>query len=125
VKEKLHVGQRPIGRGLEERHQRPGQIGGDALAEEVAPGKLDRDAIGTHAPMERPGLAAPERQRRHHVILQVLAHPPERSLDRDAVRSELLRVADAGQHEELRRIDDAAAEQYLALGARGLLVAVL
>ena len=49
------------------------------------------------------------------MILQILADAAQRDLHGDPVRVEFLRVADPGQHQQLRRIDDAAAEDRLAL----------
>ena len=53
------------------------------------------------------------------MILQILADAGQRHLDRDVVCGEFGRIADAGQHQQLRRVDDAAADNHLALGMRG------
>ena len=52
------------------------------------------------------------------MILQVLADAGQRHRDLDAVRAQLLGIADAREHQQLRRVDHAAAEQDLALRAR-------
>ena len=49
------------------------------------------------------------------MILQILADAAQRDRRRDAVRAQLVRIADAGQHQGLRRVDGAAGQDHLAL----------
>ena len=78
-------------------------------------------------PEPDPGPVAPLHRRRHRdrllravldvdleVILQVLADARQVVDDVDAERLELAGVADAGELEQLRRVDRAAAEDHLA-----------
>src|SRR2546428_11986368 len=53
------------------------------------------------------------------MVLQVLADPGALDRDRDALRAECRGVADPRQHQELRRVDDAAREDDLALRPGG------
>ncbi len=50
------------------------------------------------------------------MVLQVLADPGQGRAHRDTVRGQFLRVADAGQHQQLRRIDDTPRQNQLAIG---------
>ena len=59
------------------------------------------------------------------MVLQILADPAQRHFRVDAVRAQFLRIADAGQHQGLRRVDGAAGQNDLALGMRDLALAVL
>ena len=51
-------------------------------------------------------------------ILEVLSDAVERDTDRDAMRIERFLWADAGQHQQLRRVERAAREDHLALRHR-------
>ena len=68
--------------------------------------------------VERPGLLAPVGERRHDMVLEVLAHALQFGAHIYAMRAQLVRFADAGEHEELRRVDHAAREQHLPLRPR-------
>ena len=95
LEEELDVRHRQRSIGLKERDERSRQVGGEAFAEEVALRELERDAIGAHVAMKGPRLLAPVRQRRHHVVLEVLADALQRRLHFDAVLAELFRIANA------------------------------
>ena len=125
LEEKLDVRHRPRGVCLHERDQRSGQIRGEAPAEEIALGELERDAVVAHMPVKRAGLFAPVRQRRHHMVLQVFPHAWRSEPHIDPVRAQMVRIANAGEHQEVRRIDDAAREQQLAFGAGDALLSAL
>ena len=49
------------------------------------------------------------------MVLQILADAAQRDPGRDAVRAQVVGIADAGQHQDLRRVDHAAGEDHLAL----------
>ena len=70
-----------------------------------------------------PGGFALERDHRRDVVLQVLPDARQRHLRLDAGGAQRIGVADAGQHQHLRRVDHAAGEQHLAVGAHSVGVA--
>ncbi len=80
-----------------------------------APARCGRTA----SRVERPGLLARIGDARRNVVLQILADAGQRRLDGDVVGGEFGRIADARQHQKLRRVDDAAAQDHFALGMRG------
>ena len=77
------------------------------------------DAIEPHRAMERARFFACIGDACRNVVLQILADAGQCHLDRDAVGGELGRIADAGQHQKLGRIDDAAAEDDFAFRVSG------
>ena len=85
----------------------------------------ERKAVEPHVLPQRPRLAARIGDERGRMILQVLADAAQRHFRLDAVRAQFVRIADAGQHQGLRRIDRAARQDHLALRARDLALAVL
>jgi len=69
--------------------------------------------------MQRPGRLPRIIDAGGNVILEILADPAQRHPHRDAVMAERVRIADAREHQKLRRVDDAAAQDHFALGMRG------
>ena len=59
------------------------------------------------------------------MVDQVLAHLGHVAHDVDAVLGEVLAIADAGQHQQLRAVDGAAAQHHLATGAHHAALAAL
>ena len=68
-----------------------------------------QQSVGPHVAHQRAFVAAAVDQQRGNVVLQVLADAWQPRLHRDTVLSQFIRVADARQHQQLRRIDRAAA----------------
>ncbi|MDT4848307.1 hypothetical protein FQZ97_823940 [compost metagenome] len=87
-----------------------------APAEQVLPGRAGKwpQALGGKAETQL-GFAAVH-QHDVLVILQVLADAGQLVVQRDAVAGEFGSRANAGQHQQLRRVDGAGAEDHLTLG---------
>jgi hypothetical protein len=118
VKDELHVRQGDVRPALEECHLPGRQVGGDAFAEQIGSRQCRHDAVEPHRPVERARFLAQIGDGRRDVVLQILADARQRDFDADIVRAQLFRIPDPGQHQELRRIDDPAAENHLTLGPR-------
>ena len=109
------------GLALHERHDAARQVGGDGRCR-----RNRRAASATRDPVEPhrrdgtgPALAPrPNSTRPRRGPADCGRRPAQRRCDLDAVRAQLVGIADARQHQELRRVDDAAGEDHLALGAR-------
>ena len=59
------------------------------------------------------------------MVLQIPPHPPQHDLRLDAGGAKGFGIADAGQHQHLGRIDDAARQQHFAVGADRVRLAAL
>ena len=59
------------------------------------------------------------------MILQVLAHAAQRDFHGDTLGAQFIWIADARQHQQLRRVDDAAAKNDFAVGMRDDVLAAL
>ena len=66
-----------------------------------------------------------EDDRHDRVVVQVGTHARERDPDVDVVFAEVLGRADAREHQQLRRVHGAAAQDHLAAGSGGVLGAAL
>ena len=77
------------------------------------------DAVEPHRPMERTGLFAPIGDACRNMVLQILADAGQRRFHVMPWARELVRIADARQHQKLRRVDDAAAEDHFSFRMRG------
>ena len=94
-----------------------------------APGQ---EPLGTdQKPRERSGVAvarvAPVRPPLHvhfQVILQVPSHPGELMGDRDVVVAQVVRGSDAGEHEQLGRMEGAGGENDLPFRTKGSYAAI-
>ena len=97
-----------------------------AGAKAVAARERDEDAVKPHRGDKRAGLMARIIGEHRQVVLQVVADARKRRLHGDAVLRQPVRIADAGQHQQLRRVDDAARKDDLARSAsRHLLAAAV
>ncbi len=118
--EELDVGLRKIGSALQESHHRPGHFGGEAGAEEVRLRHRQQQPVVAQLAHERSVALALEFDAAGDVILQILAHARQRHLAGDVVTRQLGRVADAREHEQLRRVDHAARHDHRARRAHRL-----
>src|ERR1700730_3915232 len=101
-----------------------GKIRRKTGAEQIATSKLDEQPVQSHAALDGSRRAAAVEKKRRRMILKVLSDPGERNANGDVMASELLGRADAGQHQELRRVDRARGEDHLAFRPRGAARAV-
>ena len=121
----LHV--RPGGAGAHAQKAAGfGEVGGQQPAPLAPPladgaGQLERRAQRV---ADGVGRAGGDVEHVVHVVLQVAAHAGQRVAHGDAVALQLGAVADAGEHEQLRRVEGAGGQQHLAPGVQGLRLAV-
>ncbi len=113
----MNVGQRIRLDAAQEGHPASGQVAGDAAAQKIGLREIAYDAIGAHSLVQGTGLLAQIDRGRGHVILKISAHAGERNTDLDAVLRQFVRIADTGEHEELRRVDHAAGQDHFPPGA--------
>ena len=98
--------------GLDRQHRR--RTG----AEQIRLHHREREAIVTHQFVQRAVRRPPlPHQHAFQMILQVVADR-ERGDDRDAEFAQMIGRADAGEHQQLRRVERAAAQQHFARGLR-------
>ena len=117
VEQQLHVRQRRLGAAPEERHLAGRQIGGDALAAQIGFGERRHDAVEPHRRGEAGRAAGGGRRCLPRCgPAGSCRRPAARTLTGDAVRAQFVGIADAGQHQHLRRVDDAAAQDDFAIG---------
>ena len=112
-------GRATSGPAFQERHPAGRQSGRDAFAVQIGADERRHDAVEPHRAVERARFFTRIGDARRNVVLQILADARQRRLDGDAVGGELGRIADARQHQKLRRVDDAAAEDDFSLRIRG------
>src|SRR5262249_40588287 len=79
--------------------------------------------VAQHDIVDRDRQAAFELQRRRIMVLQALPDAGQGLYDRNAQPRQMLLRADARQHQQLRRVDGAAAQDDLARGMRFELLA--
>ena len=111
--------------GFQERQAAGRQLGRRSFATEISAEQRRHDAVEPHRLVERARLFALVDNRRGDVVLQVLADAGQRYFHGDAVGAQFVRIADARQHQKLRRVDDAAAQDDFFPGVRGDVLAVL
>ena len=73
--------------------------------------------------MQRPGFLPPKHDRDRDVVLQIAADTRQGHARRDALHAQREGIADSRQHQQLRRVDDAAREDHLTLGMDKVLFA--
>src|SRR5260370_42377316 len=89
-----------------------------ASAARIGPAELQWDPGGAHFRMKRTGFLPPIADRHRDVVLQVMADARERDIYRDFVCRQSLGITDAGQHQELRRVDDTSRQDDFPLCPR-------
>ena len=114
---KLQVGQ-PLLRAAPDEAARLGRVAGEraGAVRQVVVQALELGRQGAHRQAERYRQAAAVHHQHVEVILQVAADAGQRVAQRDAVARQLLRLADPGEHQQLRRIDGASRQQHFAAG---------
>ena len=112
----LQIGRRRVGRGAHEG-ARGGERAGDHAGALAAPLQHGRRHLGRAAQRCAEGLGMAGHAPGLHVVdvvLQVLPHARQRMGHGDAVALQLCLRADAGEHQQLRRAEGAAAQHRLA-----------
>ena len=113
------------GAALEKCDTAPGHVGRKAGAQEIGLGELTADAVVAHHAQKWPRLAAVIHEDRRNVVLQIATDAGQRDLHGYIVPLQFLAVPQAGQHQELRRVDDPTAENHFPLGPRRMRDAAL
>ena len=116
-KQQLHIRCFQLGAGPQERLQGIRQHRGRTRPEQPCLGHGERDAIGAHQATKRPWAEARPSQPYLQMIPQVAAH---RQIDQrcDADVPQMRCRTDARQHEQLRRVEHAAAQYHFAFCLR-------
>ncbi len=111
----LDVGHRKLRPRLDEGVQAARHHGRRPAAEEVAAQHVQRHLVEPHVVAEFAATGPREHDQHREMVLQIFA---DRQIgDRlDADRAQMIGRADAGQHQQLRRIERAAAQDHLAIG---------
>ena len=103
----------------------PGKLGRKTAPGEQSLSERNRQPIRPHGARERALVAAAVDQERRDMVLQVLADAGERHLHGDLMRGKLRGSPMPGEHQQLRRVDRAAAQDHLALGCNNAPLAVV
>ena len=88
-------------------------------------GEVGHNPVEPHPSVQGARLPASIGDCRREVILQIASDASQRSAHRDAVLAKHVRIADARQHQHLRRIDHARRQDHLALGTHDNALAAL
>ena len=109
----LDVGHRELRPRLDEGVQPARHHGAGSGAEEVGADHAARHAVETHLAVERAGALRAKHDQHGEMILQVLA---DRQVDDglDTVLAQMRGRTDAGEHQQLRRVEGAAGDDHLA-----------
>jgi hypothetical protein len=118
AKQELDVGLGEFGASLDKAGPAARRLACRAGAKAIGAGKRQQHPVKPHRRDKRAGLAARVIGQHREVVLQVSADPGKRRADGDAEFRQPVRVADAGQHQQLRRVDHTARQDHPALGAR-------
>ncbi len=79
--------------GLQKGGDTTRQVGGEAIAEQIAAGEFPRQTIEPQIALHRPATVAGISEQRCNMILQVLADARQADLDGDAEGGKLVRRA--------------------------------
>ncbi len=120
----LDVGHRKLGPRLDEGMQSARHHGAGPAAEQISPHHADRHAIEAHLAMKRAGVRPGVGHIGAEMILQIA---PDRQVGDhiDAEPAQMLRRADAREHQELRRVECAGGKDHFARRRRADRRAVL
>ena len=123
--QQLDVGQRDIVARFQEGGHAARHVGRETLAEEIGFRQFAADPVGPHHVVEGRRFLAPVHQDGRGVVLQVPPDAGQVELDVDRQRLQVGRRPDAGELQQLRRVDHPAAEQHLPLGTGHAGLAIL
>ena len=109
----LDIGHRKFGPRLDERMQTARHYRSGPGAEQISADHAHGHAVEAHLAMERAGLRPRVGHVRAEMILQIFS---DRQVGRDvdAEAAQMLRRSDAGEHQELRRVEGAGREDDFA-----------